>query len=208
MIFALGFLLSALLSLLILPAFWRRALRLSARRLEMLMPLSMDEIHARRDQIRAQAAVEQRRIEQRLEAMTRDRARHMGEIGRSAGTIVRLEAEIGDLKTRLRERDGELRAAWCELGALHIASHDLSERLRDREDAHSQLKALQKQFDILRVEKATLELGANSLRAQAEEQRQRLAIAMEQPAGQDRAAAIIIAAHECGRTISLPRTDA
>ena len=48
MIFALGFLLCGLLALLILPAFWRRAMRLSTRRLEMLMPLSMDEVLAQR----------------------------------------------------------------------------------------------------------------------------------------------------------------
>ncbi|HEY8578608.1 MAG TPA: hypothetical protein VIL72_01885, partial [Beijerinckiaceae bacterium] len=69
MIFALGFLSAGLLSLLFLPAFWRRAMRLSRRRLEMQMPLSMDEIVAERDQLRAEFAAERRRLEQAHEAL-------------------------------------------------------------------------------------------------------------------------------------------
>ena len=38
---------------------------------------------------RAQAAVEQRRLERKIEAMTQDRASHMSEIGRRA-TLIRL----------------------------------------------------------------------------------------------------------------------
>jgi len=186
LIFALGFLLCALLSLLILPAFWRRALRLSMRRLEMLTPLSMAEVMAQRDQLRAQAAVEQRRIEQRLEAMTRDRARHMSEIGRNAAVIARLEAEIKSLTAAMGEREAELRAAWTELGGLHIAFHDLASRLREAKDARAQAESLRQSFDVLRAEKAALELQVSALKAQ--ERR-----------GHELAPAAIIAANEAGR---------
>ena len=57
MIFALGFLVAALFGLLFLPAVQRRAARLAGRRLEMLLPLSMEEIVAERDQLRAEFAV-------------------------------------------------------------------------------------------------------------------------------------------------------
>jgi len=82
MIFALGFLVAALFGLLFLPAVQRRAARLAGRRLEMLLPLSMEEIVAERDQLRAEFAVERRRIEQKLEAAGDAQAQHMGEIGR------------------------------------------------------------------------------------------------------------------------------
>ena len=186
LIFALGFLLCALLSLLILPAFWRRAMRLSMRRLEMLTPLSMAEVMAQRDQLRAQAAVEQRRIEQRLEAMTRDRARHMSELGRNAAVIARLEAEIKSLAAAMGEREAELRAVWTELGGLHMASHDLASRLREAEDARAQAESLRQSFDVLRVEKAALELQVGALKAQ-------------ELRGHELAAAAIIAANEAGR---------
>ncbi|MBI5012898.1 MAG: hypothetical protein HZC06_09325, partial [Methylocystis sp.] len=42
MYFALGFLVAGLFALMFLPAFWRRALRLSMRRLQMLAPMSME----------------------------------------------------------------------------------------------------------------------------------------------------------------------
>ncbi len=181
MIFALGFLLCGLLALLILPAFWRRALRLSTHRLEMLMPLSMDEVLAQRDQLRAQAAVAQRRIEQKLEAMTRDRADQMSEIGRRAAIIARLEADLGSLAATLDARDAELRDAWAQLGGLHSGALDLETRLREAQvDAAAQARLAQElgsmrmEFDTLRIEKASLETLVASLRVQDHDLRQRL----------------------------------
>ncbi len=194
LIFALGFLFCALLSLLILPAFWRRAMRLSMRRLEMLMPLSMDEVLAQRDQLRAQAAVDQRRIEQKLEAMTRDRARHMSEIGRNIRIVAGLEARLDDLATTLGAREADLRDAWSELGALHSTSHDLTHRLRAAEESSAELGKLREQFAFLRMEKAALELQISSLHAQDHELRQRLASLQEELASKnadDRLAAMI-----------------
>ncbi len=78
MIFMLGALSAGLLALLMLPAFWRRALRLTRRRLEMLMPLSMDEVVAERDLLRAEFAAEHRRLEQRMEAQAETQAQRPG----------------------------------------------------------------------------------------------------------------------------------
>ena len=181
MIFALGFLLCGLLALLILPAFWRRAMRLSTRRLEMLMPLSMDEVLAQRDQLRAQAAVEQRRIEQKLEAMTRDRASQMSEIGRRAAIIARLETDIASLTTAVDARDADLREAWAQLGGLHSDSLDLATRLREAQAGEAALERLRQQFDTLRlafdtlrIEKASMETLAASLQVQDHDLRQKI----------------------------------
>ena len=181
MIFALGFLLCGLLALLILPAFWRRAMRLSTRRLEMLMPLSMDEVFAQRDQLRAQAAVEQRRIEQKLEAMTRDRASQMSEIGRLAAIIARLESDIASLTAALDARDADLREAWAQLGGLHSDTLDLATRLREAQAGEAALERLRQQFDTLRtafdtlrIEKASMETLAASLQVQNHDLRQKI----------------------------------
>ena len=82
MLLALGFLTASLLALLLLPAVWARAVRLSTRRLEMQLPLSMGEIIAERDQLRAEFATEARRIEQKAERLLEQRAGDMAEIGR------------------------------------------------------------------------------------------------------------------------------
>src|SRR5947209_16162326 len=102
MIFALGFFVAGLLALLFLPAVQRRAARLAARRLEMQLPLSMEEIVAERDQLRAEFAVERRRIEQKLEAADEAAAAHMGEIGRQTVTINDLTGQLSTLREELR----------------------------------------------------------------------------------------------------------
>jgi len=114
MVFGLGFLSAGLLTLLFLPAFWRRAVRLSRRRLEMLMPLSMDEIVAERDQLRAQFAVERRRMEQAQEAAQETRARDMAELGRRAAALAQAQTRLEALQRALdagQSRISELEAA-------------------------------------------------------------------------------------------------
>src|ERR1700744_3800620 len=108
MIFALGFLVAGLLTLMFLPAFWRRAVRLSRRRLEMQMPLSMAEIVAERDQLRAEFASERRRIEQGSEAVLADRAHDMGELGRRARLIAALDSELAENKKKVHEQAAAL----------------------------------------------------------------------------------------------------
>ena len=65
MYFALGFLIAGLVFLMLLPAFWRRAMRLSMRRLQMLAPMSMDEVTAERDLLRAEFAAREYRIDRK-----------------------------------------------------------------------------------------------------------------------------------------------
>ena len=63
MIFALGFLAATLIALLIVPALNARAERLARRRAEAMFPLSISELTAEKDHLRAEFAVLQRRIE-------------------------------------------------------------------------------------------------------------------------------------------------
>jgi chromosome segregation ATPase len=174
MIFALGFLVSGLLWLLFLPAFWRRALRLSTRRLEMLMPLSMEEALAERDQIRARAALDQRRIEQRLEAERQSRARDMLEVTRRAAMQAQRESEIESLAADLRAREAELLDAWAQLGSMHVDAHDLESRLAQAQQDHAAAERLREAFDSMRIEKAALETQVDSLQVQDQDLRARV----------------------------------
>lgn len=63
MYFALGALLATLVALLVLPAVWHRAVRLTTRRVEAAIPVSIFEIQADKDQQRAAFALSQRRLE-------------------------------------------------------------------------------------------------------------------------------------------------
>jgi hypothetical protein len=67
MVFALGFLAAALISLLIIPAVNARAERLARRRAEALFPMSISELTAEKDHLRAEFAVLQRKLERQAE---------------------------------------------------------------------------------------------------------------------------------------------
>lgn len=111
MIFALGFLIAGLLAVAIAPAFWHRAIRLSTRRLEMQIPLSPREILADRDLLRAEFAIERRRLEQKAEALSLIHFDDMEELGRRAAVIVESEADLAVLRRGLSERQAEAEEA-------------------------------------------------------------------------------------------------
>jgi DNA repair exonuclease SbcCD ATPase subunit len=92
--FSLGFLVAALLALAILPAFWRRAYRLTRREIEATLPLSPREIAAERDQLRAKFAVERRQLEQKMEATLASRQQELAISGGKAFAIAGLETTV------------------------------------------------------------------------------------------------------------------
>lgn len=131
LIFALGFSLAGLIALATAPAFWRRAIRLSTRRLEMQLPLSFEEIQAERDLLRAEFAVESRRLEQKAQALNELHAQDMTELGRRAAIIARQEADLralSDENSELSKEAAELHRALAqtsaELGATAKDSYD------------------------------------------------------------------------------------
>jgi len=133
MVFALGFLVAGLIALAISPAFWQRAIRLSTRRLEMLLPLSPAEILAGRDLLRAEFAVEQRRLEQKAEALNRVHAADMMELGKRAAIIAAQDADLLALSEQGRESGAELVAlrramaeTSAELAAITKENYDTS----------------------------------------------------------------------------------
>ena len=151
MIFALGFLTAGLLALLFLPAFWRRAVRLSTRRLEMLMPLSMDEVVAERDAVRADAAMRERRLEQKLEHLSEQRAEQMSEIGRRMvmlaereGELEKLRAEMDRVKRELAQRDEELESVKASLAVSQQDVLDLTTRLTLSDETGRSLQDVEK----------------------------------------------------------------
>lgn len=107
MIFALGFLAASLLALLIIPAVNARAERLARRRVEALFPLSISELTAEKDHLRAEFAVLQRRIERRAEEALAVEHRSMAELGRRAVRIEALETLLAQRDHRLSDLEGE-----------------------------------------------------------------------------------------------------
>ena len=139
MIFALGFLAASLCGLLLLPAVNARAARLERRRAEARLPLSPTEIAAERDFLRAQFAVQQRRLERRAETAEAKRQADMAALGTGTMRVAALtrdvaarDAEIALVQTKARELETELALAR-EDGTASLAT------LRALEEAHADL---------------------------------------------------------------------
>lgn len=135
MYFALGFLVAGLITLLFLPAFWRRAMRLSMRRLQMLVPMSMEEVIAERDLLRADFALRERRLEQEMEAVKASKAEDLAAVGRHAARVLeaetarkKAEADNRDMELRLRESQKILAERTDLLRSTELALHEMTER--------------------------------------------------------------------------------
>src|SRR6266516_5920539 len=89
MYFGLGFLAAALIGLIIVLFVHSRAVRLTVRRLEAATPLSMAEIQADKDQLRAEFAMSTRRLEMSVDKLKNKRTTQLAELGKKTDTINR-----------------------------------------------------------------------------------------------------------------------
>jgi chromosome segregation ATPase len=185
MIFALGLLSMGLIVLLFLPAVWGRAMRLTRRRLEREMPLSMAEVVAERDRLRAECAVAQRRIEQKSERVMRGHAGDLAELGRRAVRIAALEQEgasvheqLAELEAIQRESRQALVQTQSELGATVKDHYDMTGQL-DRarsvnEGLREELRRSSEVGDQHRATIASLNTVIEGAKAEIEEMERRI----------------------------------
>lgn len=139
MVFALGFLVASLCALLGLPAVNARAARLARRRTEAMLPLSVTEIAAEKDFLRAEFAVRQRRLERSAEAARDKRHADMAALGTRTMEVAALARDVAardaEIAAGLRFRtrlEGELATAQAD-GSAGLAT------LLVLEEAHADL---------------------------------------------------------------------
>src|ERR671920_2635565 len=96
MYFGIGFLVAALLGLVVIPLVHGRAVRLTMRRLEAATPLSMAEIQADKDQLRAEFAMSTRRLEMSVEQLKNKSTGQLAELGKKNDVINKLKIELGE----------------------------------------------------------------------------------------------------------------
>jgi len=139
MYFGIGFLVAALIGLVIIPLVHNRAVRLTVRRLEAATPLSMAEIQADKDQLRAEFAMSTRRLEMSVEQLKARTTSQFAEIGKKGDAINRLKMELGEktaailaLEARDKALRDQLRATEDEVatktGIMHEAERSLSDK--------------------------------------------------------------------------------
>lgn len=133
MYFALGLLVAGLVSLIILPAVWKRAVRLTKRRIEAATPITMAEFRADKDQLRAEFALSTRRLEMNVETLRKRLAEQLGDVNQKRSDLGQLKAERDQhlsIVKDLEAREAELRARTTE---LERDATDLAQRLRMRD---------------------------------------------------------------------------
>lgn len=108
MFVALGFVLASLCGLLLAPPLWRRAVRLTTRKLEATMPMSIADIQADKDQMRAEFAMKLRRVEIALEKAKGESARLLVERNRHRTAAHELENTVKRLEATLNQRGNEV----------------------------------------------------------------------------------------------------
>ena len=167
--FALGCIVTALLALLFAPVLWSRALRLSRKRLQLQVPLSIQEILSERDHLRAAHAVERLQMEQELAKVRIGKDADMIAIGRATVDSARLAEEV-DVYRRLNEAQ----AREIVLLNTAVAEHRV-------------------ESSALRQDLAAAHAGVETLRRDAEAAGQEHARLAEESEGHRTSAAVLVA---------------
>ena len=128
--FVLGFLSAGFLALIVAPAVWRRAVALTRKRIEASVPLTLTEIQADKDRMRAEFAMATRRLEISFKNFREKAAGQIVEINRNREelkrlmserserheALARLEAQAGEVRAELRRREDQLQNLSEQLG--------------------------------------------------------------------------------------------
>src|SRR5580693_8832089 len=144
MYFGIGFLVAALLGLLFVPLVHNRAVRLTMRRLEAATPLSIAEIRADKDQLRAEFAMSTRRLEMSVEQMKAKTTGQLAELGKKTDAINQLKKELGEktaaifaFESREKNLRDQLHATEQEFEIKSTALHEAERTLDDKQDRKS-----------------------------------------------------------------------
>ncbi|WP_395450425.1 hypothetical protein ACHMW7_11825 [Aminobacter sp. UC22_36] len=127
--FVLGFLTAGFVVLLIAPSVWRRAVSVTRQRVEAKLPLTLDEIRADKDSLRAEHAMALRKVEVQLKASQEKLLTQAVELSRSREAqkavaddhaskdrvVSELEAKRGSLSEEISRRDEQIKALASQL---------------------------------------------------------------------------------------------
>jgi chromosome segregation ATPase len=173
----LGFFAASLVALAIIPFVHARAVRLTMRRLEAATPLSMAEIQADKDQLRAEFAMSTRRLEMSVDQLKTKTTSQLAELGKKTDIINRLKIDLGEktaaifaLEARDKALKDQLHATEEELSAKTGTLREVERALADKEALlarlGSELDDRSVLFDSQSVEVVALRTQVDALKGQ------------------------------------------
>lgn len=136
---ALGFLLGCLLALMLAPPLWNRAVKLTTRKLEATMPMSLNDIQADKDQLRAEFAIELRKVEVALEKAKEKAPRELIEANKRRVEIAVLNTDLASVKGQLQENENANRVLQQ---TIKRRLPDLDSRLKAAKKALAELESV------------------------------------------------------------------
>ena len=113
------------------PPLWNRAVKLTTRKLEATMPMSLNDIQADKDQLRAEFAIELRKVEVALDKAKEKATRELIEANKRRVEIAMLNTDLASAKAQLQENEN----------ANRVLQQTIKRRLPDLD---SRLKAAKK----------------------------------------------------------------
>jgi chromosome segregation ATPase len=172
MYIGIGFLVAGLLVIGVIPLVHARAVRLTMRRLEADNPLSMAEIAAEKDQLRAEFAMTMSRLEMTVEQLKAKTTNQLTELGKKGEAIGRIKFELSEktatllaLEAKERQLSEDLADTQSELAAKTAALETAERALAT---AQSDLAQVTASFNDTSVAAGGQRAEFMALRAQAE----------------------------------------
>ena len=158
---ALGFLLGCLLALALASPLWNRAVKLTTRRLEATMPMTLNDIQADKDQLRAEFAIELRKVEVALDKAREKAARELIEANKRRAELTAINTDLATSRAKLQENENANRVLQQ---TIKRRLPDLDSRLKAAKKALAELEsvnaelrtAIASQSDALKTARTTL----------------------------------------------------
>ena len=181
---ALGFLVACVLAVLLAPPLWRRAVRLTTRRIESTMPMTVSDIQADKDELRAEFAIKLRQLELALEKAKDQAARHLVERNRNQVLARQYRDEAANLKNEISAQSSQ----------TAVLQQNVSGRIPKLEAQNAQAREAiaARESELERLRQTLAQQTEALTKAQIElQEQQRLAAAqaasaeLEQPADQE-----------------------
>ncbi|KQU73776.1 hypothetical protein ASC75_22550 [Aminobacter sp. DSM 101952] len=190
--FVLGFLTAGFLVLLVAPSVWRRAVSVTRQRVQAKLPMTLDEIRADKDSLRAEHAMALRKVEVQLKASQEKVLAQAIELSRNREAkklvadghaekdrvVSELEAKRGDLHEEIGKRDEQVKALAEQLAEaerlLEKRSQEIEEMGRLYDEAS--LSSSNRQIELVSRESEMGKLSddMSSLRNQRKDTDRRL----------------------------------
>lgn len=186
LVFILGFACAAFAAVLLVPLVWRRAARLTRKRLEATLPISINDVRAERDELRAEFSIAERTLERGIDQARQHAAEVRVENGLFAGQIDTLIHDVADRDDKIEtferetaeqsDRISDLEVDLAETeSALSTARVDIAGLKLDVEQLTGELQTARTESDTQKVEVIAFKTQSDNLRDNLDERSAALA---------------------------------